>query len=203
MLAFVLVAAVLADRREMTTGLVPIEPIPAGVVISGEMVETVAFPASVPFADRLVSPGALDSGLVAGRMLEAGEPVTRSAVGEGMVRPLGRVMSIPIGSWGEVGGELVVGDQIDVIDTSDDPVYVIQSAPVLARAAGDGAGGALTSSARLWVSIEVTGDEALVLAGSIERGRFVVIRSTGADPTEAPARSGSSGEDDGVAVGGG
>src|SRR5687768_5839614 len=38
LLAFVLVAAVLRDRREMTTALVPTQRIPAGVAITPQMV---------------------------------------------------------------------------------------------------------------------------------------------------------------------
>ncbi len=191
LLAFVLVAAVLRDRRAMTTGLVPRERIPAGAVITPAMVDTVEFPASVPFAASLLSADSLDAGLVAGRTLEPGEPVTRSAAGDGVARVVGRVMSIPIASWGDVGGELVVGDQIDVIDTRDAPVYVVQGAAVVDRAAGDGSGGGLSAGTRLWVSIEVTGDEALTVAGVIDAGDFVIVRSTGAEPTPAtiPASS--------------
>ena len=183
LLAFVLVAAVLRDRREMTTGLVPRERIPAGAVIAPEMVDKVAFPTSVPFAATLLSAEALDDGLVAGRTLEPGEPVTRSAVGDGAARVVGRVMSIPIASWGDVGGELVVGDQIDVIDTREAPAYVVQGAAVVDRASGDGSSGGLSAGTRLWVSIEVTGEEALTVAGVIEAGDFVIVRSTGANPT--------------------
>lgn len=187
LLALVLTSAVLRDRREMTTGLVPVERIPAGVVITADMVEVVEFPASVPFGAGLVAGSALDDGLVAGRVLEAGEPLTRSAIGDGGVRSLGRVMSIPIGSWGEVGGELVVGDQIDVIDTRTSPVYVVSGATIVDRAAGDGSGGALSAATRLWVAIEVTGSQALELAGVIDAGRFVIVRSTGAEPITEPA----------------
>ena len=184
LLAFVLVAAVLRDRREMTTGLVPRERIPVGAAITADLVEAVEFPASVPFADALLTADALGEGLTAGRTLEAGEPVTRSAVGQGELRTTGRVMSIPIASWGDVGGELVVGDQIDVIDTRDLPAYVVQGAVVVDRASGDDSGGALAAGTRLWVSVEVTGDEALTLAGVIEAGDFVIVRSTGADPIQ-------------------
>lgn len=182
LLALVLTSAVLRDRREMTTGLVPVERIPAGAVITGDMVEVVEFPASVPFGSGLVAGSAVTDGLVAGRVLEPGEPLTRSAVGDGESRRSGRVMSIPIGGWGEVGGELVVGDQIDVIDTRAAPVYVVSGAVVVDRATGDGSGGALSASTRLWVAIEVTGGEALELAGVIDAGRFVIVRSTGAEP---------------------
>lgn len=184
LLTFVVIAAVLRDRREMTTALVPAERIAPGVEVTEAMVDVVEYPASVSFADDLLDAEDLTAGLVAGRTLPPGEPLTRSAVGSADAVRLGRVMSIPIQSWGDVGGELQVGDEIDVIDTREEPRYVVQTAAVIERASGDGGGGLTGGTDRLWISIEVTGDEALAVAAVVQADEFIVVRSTGATPVE-------------------
>ena len=56
---------------------------------------------------------------MASRTLQPGEPVPRSAVGARNESSGARVMAIPVESWQAAGGELDVGDQVDVIDTGD------------------------------------------------------------------------------------
>jgi hypothetical protein len=91
-------------------------------------------------------------------------------------------MAIPLASWTVAGGELDVGDQVDVIDTGDGgPRFVLSGAAVVARASDDAAGGLVQSSSdELWIAVEVSATEALALASVIERDEFVLVRSTGA-----------------------
>lgn len=185
LLAFVSVIAVLSDRREMVEVIVPSERIPAGAVISADNVEVIEMPASVPFSDDLLGEDRLVEGLVAGRTLEVGEPIGASAIGEGSSRPIGRSMAIPISSWGLTGGELEVGDEIDVVDTRDGgAVYVMTGAVVIDRSSSSGTGGGLTATREeLWVAIEVTSGDALELAEVIEADEFLIVRSTGVNDT--------------------
>ena len=182
LLSFVLVAAVLRDRREMTTALVPVRVISAGEALTAESVEVVKLPKSVEFSAALISEADLASGsLVAGRVLPVGEPITRSAVGSGSARAPVRVIALPLAGWGAAGGELEVGDQVDVVDTrSDATVYVVQGATVIDRSAASVAGSPLGSASnQVWVSIEVTEEQALQIAAVVEADKFVLVRSTG------------------------
>jgi len=197
LLAFVSVIAVLSDRREMVEVIVPSVRIPAGAVISADNVEIIEMPAAVSFSDDLLGQDRLAEDLVAGRTLEVGEPIGASAIGEGSSRPVGRSMAIPISSWGVTGGELEVGDEIDVIDTRDEgAIYVMTGAVVIDRSSdGGGSGGLSATRNELWVAIEVTRDDALRLAAVIEADEFLIVRSTGLnDTTVDPAAPTEDGE---------
>lgn len=179
---FVLVALLLQDRREMVAVAMTSERVPAGASITDSMVERVEIPASVSFSDGLV-PFDEAIGSVASRTLQPGEAVPRSAVGARSESSGARVMAVPVESWQAAGGELDVGDRVDVIDTGDGgPRYVVSGAAVVGRASPEGGGGLVgsQSSGDLWVSVEVTATQALDLAAVIDGNDFVLVRSTGA-----------------------
>jgi Flp pilus assembly protein CpaB len=147
-------------------------------------VRPVTMPASVGFADGLVRFDSITAGpVVAARTLQPGEAIPTSAIGDTGTRGA-RVMSIPVESWQAAGGEIQVGDQVDVIDTGKTgPRYVLTAAPVVGRAQNAGGGLAGASSQRnLYITVEVTETQALVLAEVIEGAKFVLVRSTGAAP---------------------
>jgi hypothetical protein len=145
------------------------------------MVATVEVPASVSFVDGLVRFDDVGAS-VAVRTVQRGEAIPRSAIGAREASSGARVMAIPLASWTVAGGELDVGDQVDVIDTGDGgPRFVLSGAAVVARASDDAAGGLVQSSSdELWIAVEVSATEALALASVIERDEFVLVRSTGA-----------------------
>ena len=189
LLAFVLAATLLRDRREMVTVAVATEAIPAGAVITPAMVERSEMPAQTSFANSLISFDTVASGeLIASRTVQAGEPLTASAVGSATGTSGQRVMSIPLESWQAANGDIEVGDQVDVIEASRDGAarYVLTGASVVGRSGSGGSGG-LVSNGRpgdLVISVEVDADEALLLAAAIETGNITVVRSTGAPPVE-------------------
>ena len=182
LLAFVVVSSVLRDRREMVSVAVAKERIPAGVTITAAMVTEERVPASVGFSSGLVRFAEITNGVVAARTVQPGEAIPTSATGE-PANTGARVMSIPVESWQAAGGEIQVGDQVDVIDTgADGPRYVLTGAAVVGRSE-TAIGGGLTGAGRtgdLFVTVEVTEDEALTLAAVIEDGKLMIVRSTGA-----------------------
>ena len=186
---FVLTAVLLRDRREMVEVAVASERIPAGTTITASMVAAVEVPASVSFVDGLVRFDDVGRS-VAVRTVQRGEAIPRSAIGAPESSSGARVMAIPLASWAVSGGELDVGDQVDVIDTGDGgPRFVFSGAAVVARASDDDAGGLVGSSSNeLWIAVELSAAEALALASVIERDEFVLVRSTGAtDVLPAPS----------------
>lgn len=189
LLAFVLAAAVLADRREMTTVAVARDRIAAGTPITPDLVAAEEVPADTEFAGTLLPFDRVTAGgLVATRTVLAGEALPASAVGDaGAVTP-SRVMSIPLDPAQAANGAIDVGDQIDVIVTSRDGEarYVLKSAAVVDRSAGDAGGGLVGSGSRsgFVISVEVDEAQALDLAAAIEAGAITVVRSTGAASAE-------------------
>ena len=188
---FVLVIVLLQDRREMVRVAMTSERVPAGATITEGMLERVEVPASVRFSGELL-PFDEAVGATASRTLQPGEPVSRSAVGISNESSGARVIAIPVESWQAAGGELDVGDRVDVIDTSDEgPRYVLSGAAVVGRATSDRSGGLVgsQSSGDLWISVEVTAAQALDVASVIDGSDFVLVRSTGAtdDATAAPS----------------
>ncbi|MEZ5218192.1 MAG: SAF domain-containing protein [Ilumatobacteraceae bacterium] len=82
LLAFVVVSAVLRDRREMVSIAVAKERIPAGVTITPAMVTEQELPASVGFSSGLVPYSDIANGVVAARTVQPGEAIPTSATGE-------------------------------------------------------------------------------------------------------------------------
>lgn len=184
LLAFVLVAGVLRDRRSTVDAVVPTRLIAAGEQVSIDDVEFVEVPESAAFTTGLVTRDeVLSGGLLAGRVLVPGEPVTRSAVGESSGREPSRVMALPLSGWGDSGGELAVGDTVDVVDTRAAPaVFVVQAALVVDRSSvlsAEGGLGGRVGSDEVWVAVEVTADQALRLSEVVAADEFVLVRSTG------------------------
>jgi Flp pilus assembly protein CpaB len=189
LLAFVLIAALLRDRREMTTVAVAREPIPTGALITPEMVSSNDVPTQTEFSQALVDYGRIADGtLVAARTVQAGEPLTDSAVSDAAGAPGRRVMSIPLESWQAANGDIQIGDQVDVIETTaDGSRYVLTSSPVVGRSSESGSGGLVGGTRRsdLVISVEVDATEALALAAAIDGGKVTIVRSTGSSPADA------------------
>jgi Flp pilus assembly protein CpaB len=195
LLAFVLTGVLLADRRETLTVAVAKDRVPAGAEITPDMVSGDEVPASTGFAENLVPLERISDGaLVAARTLQPGEPLTKAVVGSPGSTAGQRVMSIPLESWQAANGEIQIGDQVDVIETTDDGTrYVLSGAAVVGRSSDESAGGLVGGVRRgdLVLSIEVNADEALALAAAIDSGTIVVVRSTGAPPAEPASAIGA------------
>ena len=176
LLGFVAALGVLRDRRQTFEVLVPVERVPAGATLTAENTRVDEVAGSVAFSGGLADASMLGS--VVGRTLEPGEPVLLSSIAGETAQSSKQVMPLPIGSWAVTGGEVELGDRLDVIDTRGDVAeYVLRNAIVVGRS-GDGGGG-LTASSELWVSVEVEEDQALVVAELIAANDFVIVRSGG------------------------
>ncbi len=180
LLAFVVIAGLLRERRAMTSVVVPARALTAGELVTVGDVDVVEVPSDVQFAGEFVSEvDVVAGGVYAGRLLRAGEPILRSATSETPEVSGRRTMALPLPDWGATGGPLEIGDQIDVIDTGGEtPRYIVQDAAVITRSTDDTSAG-LGAQRGVWVSIEVTETQALDVAGVVETDSFVVVRSGG------------------------
>ena len=123
------------------------------------------------------------SGKVAARTLLPGELASRAAFIDPASGAGRRAMSVPIDPAHAVGGAIVAGDRIDLIQVGEaGATYVIVDAEVLTVNLVDRA--SLGSSAAFSVVIAVESSDALAVAAAIRDGQIEIVRSTGAPPIE-------------------
>ena len=183
-LTFVLVANALRSRDATVEVVVATTDVASGAVVDPAATRAVALPASSALRDSLVGPGLLRAERwVAARRIVAGEPLARSALTRAAAPGGLRAMSIPVAPDHAAGGEVDVGDRVDVISADGpQPGYVVRNAEVIGVAPRRGSGGlSSSSSGQFYVTIAVEADPALRLAAAIRAGKLEILRSTGAD----------------------
>ena len=189
LLTFVLVVSALRERGQTVPVAVAAHDIAPGAAVRPDDVRTVELSASSSLRAGLLAPAELASGArVATRRIAAGEPVVASALA-GAAGPSGlRAMSVPVAAEHAVGGELAVGDQVDVIAADGAAEDVVRGAEVIAVAPRRGSAGLSASTGgQFYVTLAVDADTALRLAGAIRGGKLEVLRSTGAEPVPGGA----------------
>lgn len=190
-LTFVLVANALRSRDATVEVAVANAEVAPGAVVDPGTARIASLPASSSLRDALISPEALRSQRwVAVRRIAAGEPLVHSALAKAAAPNGQRAMSVPISPDHAAGGEIGVGDRVDVID-ADGPqaVYVVRNAEVIGVAPRRSSSGLSSSSTgQFYVTIAVDAEPALRLAVAIRGGKLEVLRATGAD--QAPAAAG-------------
>lgn len=123
-------------------------------------------------------------GLILSSPAESGELIKRSQLREAAAPLEQRAMSIAVRADQAVGGDIGVGDVIDVIAIRDGVSrYVLVGVPVLDRAT-EGRGGALGGGNGFYVVVAVDADQALEIASALDTGDIQIVRSTGAAAPE-------------------
>jgi Flp pilus assembly protein CpaB len=98
-------------------------------------------------------------------------------------------MSVPIAKTRAVGGELAIGDRVDIIDNSVSPsAYAAQNVEIIAVKEG-ASGGALAAAEGFHLLVAVSPDQAISLAKAIENAKMDVVRTTGGS---SPSRNSDS-----------
>ncbi|MGH3519840.1 MAG: hypothetical protein ACRDQ7_21110, partial [Haloechinothrix sp.] len=145
LLAFVLVAVITNDRREVVEVAVAREDIASGTRLAPGMFERVELPTDSGLAARLVRFAELDDGAWHGaRAIAAGDPLARSDVRSGGNGSGLRSVSIPVAREHAAGGDLVVGDLVDVIDVVDGTAGFVVTAAEVADVARPGSSGGIS-----------------------------------------------------------
>lgn len=188
-LTFVLVANALRSRDATVQVAVAAGELAPGAVVGPGSTRTATLPASSSLREALVTPETLRGGRwVATRRIAAGEPVVASAVAKAAAPNGLRAMSVPVSPDHAAGGELNVGDRVDVINADGaQALYVVRNAEVIGVAPRRGSAGFSSSSTgQFYVIIAVDADPALRLAAAIRAGKLEVLRTTGADTAAVP-----------------
>lgn len=196
-LAFVLSASVLRDRAERVEVLVAARDIPAGTELGPGLVRPVELDADSHLASTLLLRGGLEPGMVVRGAVPQGSPIRASDLIRAADGDRLRSMSIEVDRAQAVGGEIEVGDLIDVIDVVDGtPTYVVagvQVTNVASQPSSRGLSGSVASRG-FFVVVRVDARQALALAGAMKDGGVQVIRSTGAEPVLDGTTSASTAE---------
>jgi Flp pilus assembly protein CpaB len=138
----------------------------------------------VMWADRNQYVGYTVAGPIAEGDMITKAQVRRAATANGL-----DAMSIPIPRTRAVGGELAIGDRIDVINNSPaTSEYAARDIEVIAVKEGGG-GGALASAEGFHLIVAVAPDQAVAIAKALDTGKIDVVRTTGGS---APSRNGDS-----------
>ena len=188
LLAFVIVASVLRSQDATVAVAVARHDIAAGAPVRLSDVKAADLPADSSLLGTLarLEDVKSSSGARAGRAIRAGHPLTKDDLRPEAASDGRRAMSIPIDEQHAAGGQLAVGDRVDVIAVdkqTGEPTFVLDDAEVIGVSSGK-AGGIGGVSKAFHVTVAVTAPESLALAAAIRHADVEVVRSTGAPPAQ-------------------
>lgn len=168
-------------QEQMVSVVVAADEIRSGTLIEAADLQSTDIPADSSLALAFM-PAAESDGLVgqiAIRSIATGEPVLRSDLRPVVTEDGRRAMSFPLSPANAVGGDLVVGDEVDVLVVTDDETrFVAEGVPVLALPA-QSESGLVAGSSAWWVVLAVEDLDALEIADGVEHGTIYLLRSTG------------------------
>ncbi len=184
-LAFIANLAILRSREDVVLVAVAATDINAGVAI--EESAHVEY-AELNGADDVLAPLVTAdevpgiTGFILSSPMRAGEMFVASELVES-VNPIDqRAIALAVGRDHAVGGDISVGDRVDVIWVSDDVArYVVTGIEVIDTTNNERSGGAFSSSQAFSITVAVDDVQALQLAEALNSGQIEVVRSTGAD----------------------
>ena len=184
-LAFLANLAVLRSYDESVQVAVASTDLDAGIQIDpASHIRYVDIRGDSEVLDGLVSSGEVASkaaGRIVASTVRSGEmllesELVRAATGTGL-----RLFSIPIRPEKAVGGDVSVGDRIDVITVDDGGAgYVVSGIEVVGVPAEQR--GAFAASSSFYVTVAVDDEQVLELAEAAENSEVMIVRSTGAPP---------------------
>lgn len=193
-LAFILNLLVLQDRDESVLVVIADESLPAGGRLTAAQIRLAPVGADFEGLGGLVTDSdlaAVDGWVVASPVSE-GSPVGK----DDLVRPGTadglRAMSLPVGIEHAVGGNLTIGDRVDVISVADETASYIAKGLEVTDVAASGSSG-IGSVSAFHVVVAVDEHQALRLAEAVATGEIEIIKSTGAesDGSEEEMRGGN------------
>lgn len=169
------------SQEQVVSVVVAAEEIRVGSKVGAGDLKQIEIPAAASIAISIVPGTELDTlvGQVATRSILIDEPILRSDLRPAATSTGLRSMSISLPPSNAVGGDLAVGDLVDVLIVSDDTSrFVAEQVPVLDLPA-QVTTGLVTPASTWWVTLGVEGAEALEIADGVERGTIYLLRANG------------------------
>lgn len=181
LLAFLLILMWMRAGQELVTVAVAGDTIRAGTIVPPGSVEFVEVSADAAFDGRMLSPEEANrlQGSVATREINPGEPILDTDL-RGIDLPAGsRAMSVPLDPNRAAGGDVAVGDRVDLVGTDDTGARYVAVGLAVLGVPGEQAStfGATNAYA---VTVAVDDAEALAIAAAVDNGTVHLLRSTGA-----------------------
>ena len=200
-LAFIANLAILRARDDVVLIAVAATDINAGVAIQESAhVDYVELNGSDEVLAPLITADEVAgvTGYILSSPMQAGEMFVQSELVES-VNPIDqRAIALSVGRDHAVGGDVSVGDRVDVIWVDDDVArYVVTGVEVIDTTNNERTGGAFSGSQAFSITVAVDDVQALKLAEALNSGQIEVVRSTGADAPTAdrlPEEAGDAGE---------
>lgn len=152
-----------------------------GSTVAAADLALIEIPAAASSAIPMVPGSEFDAlvGQVSTRSILVDQPILRSDLRPAATTNGLRAMSISLTPANAVGGDLAVGDLVDVLVVSEDTSrFVAEQVPVLDLPA-QVTTGLVTAASTWWVTLGVEGVEALEIADGVERGTIYLLRSNG------------------------
>ncbi len=181
LLTAVLLLSWTRGQEELVSVVLAADDIRAGTLIEAADLMVAEVP-SDPILAAAIYPAASLQGLVgqvATRSVASAEPILRSDVRPVAAEAGRRAMSFALPPANAVGGDLTVGDAVDVlVVTGTGTRFVAEAVPVLALPETSGSG-LVGSASAWWVVLAVEDGEALEIADGVENGTVYLLRSTG------------------------
>lgn len=168
-------------QEDLASVLLAADDIRAGTVIEATDLFVAEIPSDPTVVAAVYSADSFDGlvGQVASRSIAESEPILLSDARPVAAQAGLRAMSVSLPLANAVGGDLAVGDEVDVLVVSQtDTRFVAEAVPVLALP--DAEASALVGAASAWwVVLAVEDAEALEIADGVENGTVYLLRSTG------------------------
>jgi Flp pilus assembly protein CpaB len=184
-LAFIANLAILRAREDVVLVAVAASDINAGVAIQESAhIDYVELNGSDDVLEPLITAEEVSgiTGFILSSPVQAGEMFVESELVES-VNPIDqRAIALSVGRDHAVGGDISIGDRVDVIWVDDDVArYVVTGVEVIDTTNSERTGGAFSASQAFSITVAVDDVQALKLAEALNSGQIEVVRSTGAD----------------------
>jgi hypothetical protein len=178
-LAFVANLAILRPAElPPNVAVASVDLLPGTIFDSEIHVDFVPMTTDPDILGTLVMDNGFFDGQVVNRRIDAGALLPRAALAESEGSNGHRVMSLAVEPERAAGGNLVVGDLIDVIAVeSGQARYVVTGLEIVALP--EQRSGSFASSTRYYLVVSVDAESALELSAAMDSSTIQVIRSTG------------------------
>lgn len=169
------------SQEQLVSVVLAADDIRAGALIDADDFRPTEISANSTVVPALVS--ATDSALLVGqvavRSITNGEPILRTDLRPVETEGGQRAMSFPLPPAHAVGGDLVVGDQVDVLVVAESGSRFVAEGVQVIGLPEEASTGLVGASAEWWVVLAVEDREALEIAAGVEYGTIYLLRSTG------------------------
>lgn len=182
LMTFILVSAVLNDRRETVQVLIATVSAPAGSEASALALEPLEVPVNHPLSSQFAVTGSVQGTERIARDVEAGQPLLSNDLLEPELRIGVRTFAVPVEDLVLRGLGLRVSDRVDIIgQAADGTVYFVVTDVVVSSRSQLGSDSGFASVTDGFVTIEVSDSEALAISAALREAEVDVVRSTGAE----------------------